>query len=310
MTQDSKKQVILIKTEATPGTDATPTGSDAVLVKSLEITPVSSDTVSRNLVRPYFGNSPMLLANTKVEVSFEVELAGSGTAGTAPRYGPALLASGLAATTVASTSVTYWPVSDNFSTATIYFHADKIRHIVTGARGSFSISAKVGEVPTIKFQFTGQYNSPTDASSGAVTYSNQIDPLIFRQGNTSAFSIFGYSGAMSSFEFDIANEIVYRELIGGTKETKITGRMPAGTVMIEAPTIAAKDFYSIAVGSATGALTFLHGTTAGNRFTFNSSTVDVTAPKYQDENGILHLSIPYVAVPTTAGNDEFSLAFT
>lgn len=310
MAQYGKRQTILIKTEATVGTDATPSGSDALVVRNLEITPVSSDTVQRNLIRPYLGNSPVLLANTKVDVSFEVELVGSGTAGTAPRFGPALLASGLAATTVASTSVTYWPVSSSFSAATIYYFADGIKHAVTGARGSFSIGGKVGDIPTLKFQFTGQFNSPTDTAVGAVTYTNQADPLIFRQGNTSAFSIFGYSGALSSFDFDIANELVYRELIGGTKETLITDRKPAGTVVIEAPAIAIKDFFSLAIGSTTGALSFLHGTTAGNKVTFTSSTIDVTAPKYEDEAGILHLSIPFISVPTTAGNDEFSLAFT
>ena len=55
--------------------------TDAVQVIDLNITPQSSDVVNRDVVRPYFGASEQLLANTKVECTFSVEFAGSGTAG-------------------------------------------------------------------------------------------------------------------------------------------------------------------------------------------------------------------------------------
>ena len=45
----------------------------------------------------------------RVEVTFEVEMAGSGTAGTAPAFGPLLKACGNSETIVTDTSVTYAP---------------------------------------------------------------------------------------------------------------------------------------------------------------------------------------------------------
>jgi hypothetical protein len=90
----------------------------------------------------------------------------------------------------------------------------------------------------------------------------------------------------------------------------ITDRKPAGTVMIEAPTLATKDYFGIAQTETTGNLTFLHGTTAGNRVTLTAGQCDISNPTYGDQDGVQMLSIPYVAVPTTAGNDEVSLAFT
>ena len=87
-----RKRLILVETESTYGTDPTPTGADAILVRDLNITPQQSDVVSRDLIRPYLGASEQLLANTRVECTFSVELAGSGTAGTAPQYGRALKA--------------------------------------------------------------------------------------------------------------------------------------------------------------------------------------------------------------------------
>lgn len=307
----ARKAYILAKAEATYGTSSTPAGTDAVLVKNLELTPLAGDVVSRDLIRPYLGNNDQLIARTFVEIKFDVELAGSGTAGTAPRYGNLLKSAGCSETVVATTSVTYAPVSSSFSSSTIIYNCDGLNHLLTGCRGTFSISAEVGGIPTISFSFTGIYNAPTDVSPVATTYSNQATPLVFRQGNTSAFSLFSYSGLLQSFQFDLANDTVYRQLVGSaTGEVLITDRKPAGNVMIEAPTIATKDFFAIALGTATGNLTFQHGTTAGNRVTFTSPQTDLTSPAYADQDGVKMLSLGYVAVPSTAGNDEYSLAFT
>ena len=150
----------MIETESSYGTDPTPDGADAVLVRDLSITPQSSDVVSRDLIRPYLGASQQLLANTRVECTFSVELAGSGTAGTAPAYGKALKACGLAETVVANTSVTYDPVSASFSSVTIHYNIDGVRHKMTGCRGNVALTANVGEIPTLDFTFTGIYNAP------------------------------------------------------------------------------------------------------------------------------------------------------
>lgn len=306
----TRKRLILAEIEATYGTDPSPTGAEAILVRNLEITPLQAETVSRNLVRPYMGQSDQLLAQTRVEVTFEVELAGSGAAGTAPAYGPVLRSCGLSETISAGTSVTYAPESSGFESTTIYFFNDGIRHKVTGCRGTFSLSAEVGQIPFISFTMTGIYNAPSDETLPTPTYSNQASPLIFKNGNTSSFSIFSYSGCLQSLNFDVANSVVYRELVGCTKEVIITDRAPSGTCVIEAPSIATKDFFDIANGSTTGSITFLHGTTAGNRVTFTAAQSDIGSPTYSDMDGIQMLNLPFIATPTSAGNNELSLAYT
>ena len=306
----TRKRLIQAKGETTYGTDSSPAGTDALLVRNLEITPIEADVVSRDLIRNYLGNSPQLLANTRVSITFQAELAGSGTAGTPPRYGALLRACGLLEAIVASTSVTYTPRSAGFESATIYFNNDGIRHVLTGCRGTFTMNCEVGQIPTLDFTMIGVYNAPTDTALPTTTYSQQASPLIFRQGNTSAFQFFSYAGCLQSVSFDMANETVYRELVGCTKEILITNRAPAGTVMIEAPTLATKDYFNIAQTETTGNLTFLHGTAAGNRVTFTAGQCDITNPTYADQDGVQMLNIPYVAVPTTAGNDELTLAFT
>ena len=164
----TRKRLLLAKIEATYGTDPTPTGAaNAILVRNLEITPLQSDIVQRELIRPYLGNYEQLLAQTRVQVTFEVELAGSGAAGTAPAYDPVLQSCGLGVTISAGVSVTYVPESSNFDSVTLYFFQDGIRHVVTGARGSFTLNGSVGAIPTIAFEMTGIYNAPTDKCADA-----------------------------------------------------------------------------------------------------------------------------------------------
>ena len=306
----SRKRLIAAKIESTVGTDSVPTGTDALLVRNLDITPLSGDVVSRDLVRPYFGNYDQLIAKTSVAVSFEVELSGSGAAGTAPKYDAVLKACAMSGTVVATTSVTYAPVSSSISSCTIYYNVDGVLHKLTGCRGDMSMSCAVGAIPVLKFNMTGVYNAPTDTAALTPTYAAQATPLVFRQGNTSAFSLFSYSAVLQSLEFNLSNEIVYRELVGGTKEVLLTDRKPAGSVQIEMPTIAVKDYFAASLLTATGNLTFLHGTTAGNRVTFTAPYVDVTNPTYGDQDSVVMLNIPYVATPSSAGNDEFQLIFT
>lgn len=306
-----RKRLILIELESSYGTDPTPDGADAVLVRDLNITPQQSDVVSRDLIRPYLGASEQLLANTRVECTFSVELAGSGAAGTAPQYGKALQACGLSETVAAGTSVTYAPVSASFSSVTIHYNIDGVRHKVTGCRGTFVINTNVGEIPTVDFTFTGIYNAPDDSALPSVTYANQATPLVFKNGNTDTFQLLSYAGCLQSVTFDVGNTVVYRELINCTKEVLMTDRASSGTVVLEAVTIATKDYFSAALTDSTlGNLTFQHGTTAGNIVDFSSTRIDIGDVSYSDQDGIAMLNIPYTAIPSTAGNDEFSLIYT
>ena len=306
----TRKRVILIEAESSYGTDPSMASSTVVLVTDLSITPQSSDVVNRDVVRPFLGASEQLLANTRVECTFSVELAGAGSAGTDPRYGDAIKACGFAEAIVSNTSVTYTPVSSSFSSISIHYNVDGVRHIVTGCRGSFVVNAEVGSIPTIDFTFTGIYNAPTDTALPTIAYGNQATPLIFKNGNTSGFQLLSYAGALQSLTMDAGVSTVYRELVGGTKEVIITDRASSGSVTIEAPTIAQKDYFTAALtDTSLGNLQFLHGTTAGNKVQLISSKVDIGDVNYGEMDGVAMLEIPYTLVPSAA-NNEVSLIYT
>ena len=305
-----RKRVILLELESSYGTDPTPTGADAILVSDLSITPQASDVVPRDLIRPYLGSSRQLLANTKVECAFSVELAGSTAAGTAPRVGKALRACGFSETVAANTSVTYAPVSGSFESATIYYNVDGVLHKTTGCRGSWALEASVGEIPKLNFAFQGIYVAPTDAALPTVTYGAQATPLIFKNGNTTGFQLLSYAGALQSVNFDAGVTTQYMELVGGTKEVLITDRNSTGSVTLEAVTVATKDYFAAALtDTSLGNLTFTHGTAAGNIVQFASTKIDIGDVSYTELNGVVMAEIPVTACPSTSGNEEFTLVY-
>ena len=306
-----RKRSILAKAESSYGSDPTPTGSaNYVQVIDLNIEPIVSDEVSRDLIRPYMGNYEVIPANTRVNVTFDVEMAGSGSAGTAPKYGAILKACGLSETVVSSTSVTYAPVTTPSDSVTLFVNYDGIRHKVTGARGTFSLNCEVNNIPRISFSLTGIFNAPTDTALPTVTVSNQASPLIFKNGSTSNFAIFGFAAALQSWNLDFNNEVIYRELVGGTKEVLITDRRPSGTAVIESPALSAHNFFTDYTGTSTGTNTWLHGTTAGNKITVSCPQTDLGQPTYEESDGITMLSLPFMATPTASANNEFSLVYT
>ena len=306
-----RKRSILAKAESSYATNPNPTGSaNYVQVIDLNIEPIVSDEVSRDLIRPYMGNYEVIPANTRVNVTFDVEMAGSGTAGTAPKYGAILKACGLTETVSGGNIVTYAPVATPSDSVTLFVNYDGIRQIVTGCRGTFSINCEVNSIPRISFSLTGLFSAPTDNALPSVTTSNQATPLIFKNGSTSNFAIFGFAAALQSWSLDFNNEVIYRELVGGTKEVLITDRRPSGTAVIENVALSSHNFFTDYTGTSTGTNTWLHGTTAGNKITVSCPQTDLGQPSYEESDGITMLSLPFYATPTSAGQNEFSLEYT
>ena len=310
----TRKTWLIAKIESSYGTDPSPVGgSNAIQVSNVELTALESDNVQPEAFQGFIGNSTRgtLVANKRVSVSFDVELSGSASAGTAPGYGPLLKSCGLSETVVSSTSVTYAGVSASFSSCTIYCFYDGTRHKITGARGTVSFNLTAGQFASATFQFTGRYNAPDGtAMSGTWTLANQAAALEVNDANVTTATFHGAtSQRIESFELALNNEVTYKET-ASSKEVLITNRAPGGTAVIEAPAIGTTDYFAKAAAAATGNTSVVIGGTAGNIVTINAPQTDITGVSYGDTNGVRSLSLPYLALPTTAGNNEISLVYT
>jgi hypothetical protein len=204
----------------------------------------------------------------------------------------------------------YTPVSSSFSSVTIHYNIDGVLHRLTGCRGTFTINAEVGGIPSIDFTMIGIFNTPTDTAPPTANFGAQATPQIFKQGNSGGFNLMGFSGCLQSVSLDAGVTTVYRELVGCIKEVMLTDRAVTGSVTIEAPTIAERNFFTDALTDGSpGELSFIHGNTATNIVALYSTRVDIGDPNYADQDGIHMLTIPATLIPSTAGNDEVRLVF-
>lgn len=303
----ARKRIITAKIETTYGTDSAPIGANAILVRNLNMTPQDSDFASRDVIRPYLGNSEQLPAGIRAMLEFEVEMQGSGAAGTAPGYGPLLRACGFSETVSAGVSVTYAPVSTTFESASIYFNVDGVLHKLTGARGTVSLGLNVKQIPVYKFAMTGIYNTVTDTAAVTPVYTTFKTPLPVTNVNTTPFTLHGFAAVMSELSIDLGNEIVHRTLVGGSEAVLLTDRKPAGSITIEATTIAQKDWFTIAKNSTLGALDITHGTAAGFKVQITAPNVQLTKPTYSELDNIQMLQMGLNFIPGSSGNDELTI---
>jgi hypothetical protein len=307
-----RNAIITAKKETTYGVDAAPTGADAIAVRNLSIKPQQAEFASRDLIRPYYGNSEQLPTAISVQVEYEIEIAGAGGAGTPPKWGRMLCACAFAETVTAGTKVDYTPVSTNFDSLTQVYSlggdgGTRIQHKITGSRGTVSFEINAKGIPVMKYRFQGLYSAVIDSAAALVPdFSAFQTPLPSNSVNTPIFSLHGVTAPLSKFSVDVANSLVYRALIGG-ESIKLTDRKPAGSATFEATTVAVKDWWTIARTAQLGALQIVQGTVAGNIVELNSSRVQISDPDYVDEDGVAMLQTKLVFVPASVGNDEITI---
>ena len=238
----------------------------------------------------------------------DIEIAGSGiTPPSSPAaYGPALRAAGLAETAVATVGqerVEYDPITGGYESATIYFHHDAALHQMLGVRGELQVVFAASQVPVYRFSYLGLHVSPTTAAIPDVDFSGFRDPEV---ADNVTFSLHGFAATVQSLQLNLGNNVVYRELMNG-KAVNVTGRAPSGTVVIEAPPLADKDYFAAAEAETLDALQLIHGTAAGDIVQIDAPAVQLINPRYTNVDGVTHIEMDLNPTPTAAGNDEIKI---
>lgn len=111
------------------------------------------------------GNAGQVATTQYAQIEGEVELAGSGTAGKAPAWGPLLRACGFAETVTTGTDVRYLPVSENFERIALHYYLDGVFHKILDARGTVSFDLTAKGIPFMRFRFMGVYLPITDGTN-------------------------------------------------------------------------------------------------------------------------------------------------
>lgn len=301
-----RKMAVLAKVETQRGVDAVPTGAaNALLVSDVTLTPIEGDVIERNNIRPYFGAGGSTLVSAYSKVAFSVEMAGVAAAGEMPGYAALLRGCAVGVTVAAGTSVTFAPVSDGIESLTIYGNVDGTLHRMLDAHGTVKAAVDAKGIPKWQFEFTGLFVPAEDAPLPVPNYSSFVDPLGVNKTNTTLL-IDGHAAAASAFAFDIGNTVVKRDLMT-VDSVEITGRKSTGSVTFQNTSVATKDWVALARGSAKVALALRHGQGATNVVEINSARAQIGKPSFSDSDGVQMVTVPLEFVPSSAGNDEWSI---
>lgn len=299
-----RKLAILAKVETTYGVTSAPAAIDAMIGTNVSFTPIEADEVSRDLYLTYLGNQGIILTGKHAKLEFEVEIAGAGAAGTAPKYGPLLRLCGFAQTLTAGQTATYSIVESGVESGSIHFNMDGVQHVVLGARGTVSLSVAPKAIPKFRFSITGLMGTITDAALPAVSVTGWTTPVECSSANTT-MSLHGWTSVAESLSIDLGNVVTPRFLIG-SESVIISDRKVTGTAVVEATNLATMNWFQRALNRTRGALSLVHGSTAGNIVEITAPAIEIGKPSQGQTDGILNYSLPLNFCPVT-GRDELSI---
>lgn len=312
-----RNTVVLAKVETTAGTDAVPTGAaDAVLVSNMSITPLDAKMIDRNNIRGYFGANDQLVGPASVKVSYEVELAGSGTAGTPPQWGDLLIGCAFAEGILATpTRVEYTPISTALKTLSKQYYDDGVQHKVLGAMGDFSITAKVSDNAGFKFDFTGLDGGAAVVANPGATLTAWKAPVPMMKANviditlggTYALGVVTGGTLYSSTGIDIkcGNVINFTPLLG-SETVDITNREVKGSIELDLTAAQEVALLTSLKAATQQTLAFTIGTAAGAKIIIFLAAAQLMNMKTVDLNGKRLIGFDIYAIPVT-GNDELRI---
>lgn len=304
-----RNETVLAKIESTYNTDSVPAAGDAVAFSNVGWSHDGLRMIDRDVVQQGLDTKKRIYGGSLQTITLTCEVKGSGAAGTAPEYGPLLRACGLDETIVASTSVTYAPVSSALESCTIYYFEEGKRYILTGCRGNAEFSFETGAVPMVTFTMTGHRSDPTDTAAPTPTY-DATDPIGLIN---IPFTVGGSTFAINSFSLDLGNVIAQPPSLAATDgygEIFVTGRDPGGSMDPESVLVATDSIVADFTAGTAAALSLGPvGATAGNIVDLDVPVTYYVDVSPGDREGIRTNDISYKAA-ITAGDDELSLAFT
>lgn len=303
------KLAVLFKLETVEGEDATPAAANALIIKNVTFSPIEGEEVQRNLILPYLGNQGSVIAGEYGRIEFDLEIFGSGTAGTVPHCGPVLRSAGMTQTVTAGTSVEYTIIEDSTESASMYFLSDKVQHIFLGGRANIAPSFVPKAYPHFRVSYQGLLGTITDVPSMPVVALPEIGPVLVSKANTVA-SLHDWPVVAESISLDLGNVLTPSFLIGA-ESIDISDRSSTGTAVVRGRALSEIDWFALSRGNPRprGPLSVAHGKVAGNIVTITEPAVEITKVTQGQTNNIINYSLSLAACPLN-GLDEMKIAFT
>ena len=301
-------QIVQAKIETTTGTYSAPSSTDAILCSNVSVGPSDARMYDRNVIKGTLGSLKQIYAGSLMQVTFDMEIKGSGSAGTAPECDAVFRMANLGSTVTPSTSVTYAPISANPETCSVAVGLDGKLVKLKGCVADINFALTTGEVTIANITVTGRLEEIVDGSTTGSFGSTVPAPLI-----NVPFTIGGYGAVISSLSIGLNNTIAKPDSIAdseGFAQVQITKRSIEGSFDPEQELVATESFDADWRSGAVKVLTTGGiGATAGNITTFTCPYVSYRDVQTGDREGILTHDIPFGAAEDS-GDDDLSITFT
>jgi hypothetical protein len=318
MPRFDRKQVILLKPEVTYGVDSVPTGAaNALLVGNPNINPMDAKDVPREILSAFFGGDEILPGTRVVDMTFDLELQGSGAAGTVPPCGAALRAVGFAETNTPGQRTEYNPITDALESCTIYWHDDGVKHAAVGCRGAWELPAQIGDIPKLRLHMMGLYSTPSVAANPSPTLTAFKTPLPVTDANSGDITLgcTYATGAISGgqaypsqgISLNGGNQLAHTPMLGG-ESVDITNRDITGMVTFDLTPTQYVTLMGSVETAAKQSLGWVHGTAAGLKVLLFAPAVQLRNPRKVNLNG-RRLDGFDLKLTRSAGNDDLRIVF-
>lgn len=311
--------IVLMKVEPTYGADSAPTpAADAFTVYDWNPRPVQYDNVTRKIDRGFPGRRPQAKTRRRQQHPLKIELAGSGAAGTATKWGLTPLRAAMFAAPVPNGAIDVsYPLesTNDGSSLTLWGMkgdgSDFVRMRAQGCRANVKFDFTEGDLPYIDFDGMGLLNSlPDDTVIAPPTLPVYPAPVEVNTTNT-AFSLGGFAALLRSFELDLGLRPTYRSLVGQRSvifdiDDAGDRRSAGGQIVCEFPDPTLKNYFADIDAQTEIAMSLIHGTAAGNIIELTSARLVLDEPTFSVENRRLMMNCGFWLIPSAAGN-EFTL---
>lgn len=304
----AENEFLLAAIESVYGTAPAMTGADAIQC-DFEITPMEAVQKERAFSRPYYGSRAVILSEIHRAIKLSnIEMAGSGAAGTAPAWTRLMRGCGWGAVTT-PTETTFTPQTNSVDSLALNPTIDGERFGMVGARGTASFMWDITEFPKMDMDFKGGWVDPeTLLSLPTLNFDAWKIPRIVNCENTDAIDIGGEDYPFYSFKVE-QNSTLEFYCVPGEAGYRVerTNRNMKGTLKLQAKKISDHDIFALVKSMALVPISVQHGQVAGEIVIGAAPGAQFLNPRKSDYKGDLAWELDVLFPPTAAGNNEFTV---
>ena len=203
---------------------------------------------------------------------------------------------------------TYTPVTRGVDSAYLQMFLSEDLHPMPGTRGGLGLNLQANNYVDMPVSLVGLVGGATTQVPPTPDWSLFLDPRPAEYVRTPSARIDGAEYVLDSLSFDsLTGPASLRSKVNLERVVKAS-RDPSGSVTIQAPTVAERNFWDeVAQSRARLPLSFVHGTARGETLFFEAPRAEFRNPQISaDNDGVAQMQMDVRLLPES-GDDEFKI---